>query len=78
MDPDSKITNFVYKFKNYDNSIEEVSEDITIPFDGCPEEIVSNLMNKMDPMMRYLDADVRKSFGSSISPLDLSLNAFQL
>ncbi|XP_055849191.1 protein C12orf4 homolog [Episyrphus balteatus] len=55
---DTKIVNFIYKYKNYDDSDQEISQSITIPFKSCQQEIVSTIMNKMDPMMRYLDADI--------------------
>lgn len=57
---DNKTVKFVYKYKSYDETDQEVEMDITIPFEECLEEYVTKLMNKMDPVMRYSDTNVGK------------------
>ncbi|XP_037949822.1 protein C12orf4 homolog [Teleopsis dalmanni] len=50
------ITTFTYKYKGHDGKDLEVALDITLPYENeSLEELVTQLLGQMDPMMRYLD-----------------------
>lgn len=55
----TRIVKFVYAYKDYAGEDNEASLDIKFPFeDDSIEELVTQLLSQMDPMMRYLDEDV--------------------
>ncbi|ALC47815.1 CG9986, partial [Drosophila busckii] len=56
-----KIVKFVYNYKDHEGTDRLASLDITFPFEdeeGCVEDLVTQLLAQMDPMMRYLDEDI--------------------
>ncbi|CAD7084346.1 unnamed protein product [Hermetia illucens] len=55
---DNGTVDFVYKYTNHDGTEKTIEEKIELPFDGDVGELVNKMMNEMEPMMRYLDADV--------------------
>lgn len=55
---DNGTVDFVYKYTNHDGNEKTIEEKIELPFDGDVGELVNKMMNEMEPMMRYLDADV--------------------
>ncbi|KAL7730013.1 hypothetical protein ACLKA6_009307 [Drosophila palustris] len=55
----TRTVNFVYAYKDYAGKDCEAKLDIKFPFeDDSIEELVTQLLSQMDPMMRYLDEDV--------------------
>ncbi|XP_058979439.1 protein C12orf4 homolog [Musca domestica] len=46
---------FIYNYKDQEGSCKNVSLDIRIPYDDCLDELVTQVLSKMDPMMRFLD-----------------------
>ncbi|KAH8295407.1 hypothetical protein KR018_010900 [Drosophila ironensis] len=51
---------FIYKYKNHEGADCESRQDVTFPFEQEDlEELVTKLMGQMDPMMRYLDENIR-------------------
>ncbi|KAH8312636.1 hypothetical protein KR044_011829, partial [Drosophila immigrans] len=54
----TRTVNFVYAYKDYAGKECEANLDIKFPFeDENIEELVTQLLAQMDPMMRYLDED---------------------
>lgn len=52
---------FLYTYLDYEGKNQEASLTITIPYeDECLEELVTLVLNQMDPMMRYLDENKSK------------------
>ncbi|XP_036324028.1 protein C12orf4 homolog isoform X2 [Rhagoletis pomonella] len=58
---DRNIKKFVYKYQNHEGKACEESIDIGFPFESdeeCLDELVTRLLNSMDPMQRYLDRNI--------------------
>ncbi|CAD6993081.1 protein C12orf4 homolog isoform X2 [Ceratitis capitata] len=52
---------FIYNYKNYNDEDSSVRIGIELPFDAeneCLDELVTRLLNDMDPMQRYLDENI--------------------
>lgn len=57
----TRTVNFLYAYKDYAGKDCEAKLDIKLPFeDDSIDELVTQLLSQMDPMMRYLDEDVSK------------------
>ncbi|KAH8392902.1 hypothetical protein KR215_009089, partial [Drosophila sulfurigaster] len=55
----TRTVNFVYAYKDHAGKDCEAKLDVKFPFeDESLEELVTQLLAQMDPMMRYLDEDV--------------------
>lgn len=60
MEPIRSVT-FTYNYKDYAEKDCQAKLNIQFPFgDGSLEELVTQLLAQMDPMMRYLDEDISK------------------
>lgn len=60
MEPTRAVT-FTYDYKDYAEKNCQAKLDIQFPFeDDSLEELVTQLLAQMDPMMRYLDEDISK------------------
>ncbi|XP_073816455.1 FERRY endosomal RAB5 effector complex subunit 3 [Musca autumnalis] len=46
---------FSYDYRDHEGSQKEVSLEIRIPYDDCLDELVTQILSRMDPMMRLLD-----------------------
>lgn len=56
-----RIVPFTYDYKDYAGKECQAKLDIQFPFeDDTLEELVTQLLAQMDPMMRYLDEDISK------------------
>ncbi|KAI8130488.1 hypothetical protein FF38_11855 [Lucilia cuprina] len=50
---------FKYSYQDHEGKNQEASLEITIPYeDECLEELVTQILSQMDPMMRYLDENI--------------------
>lgn len=57
----NRTVQFIYNYKDYAGKGCEAKLDIKLPFeDESLEELVTQLLAQMDPMMRYLDEDISK------------------
>ncbi|EDW67705.1 ferry endosomal RAB5 effector complex subunit 3 [Drosophila virilis] len=55
----NRTVQFIYNYKDYAGKDCEAKLDIKLPFeDESLEELVTQLLAQMDPMMRYLDEDI--------------------
>ncbi|EDV91070.1 protein C12orf4 homolog [Drosophila grimshawi] len=55
----SRVVQFVYNYKDYASKDCQAKLDIKFPFeDGSLEELVTQLLAQMHPMMRYLDENI--------------------
>lgn len=58
---ETSVVQFVYNYKDYAGKDCIAKLDITFPFeDESIDELVTQLLAQMDPMMRYLDEDISK------------------
>lgn len=52
---------FCYSYRDHEGNPQEASLEINIPHeDECLEELVTEIISQMDPMMRYLDENISK------------------
>lgn len=56
---------FLYNYRDYEGISREVTLDVTIPYEDNLEDLVTQMLSKMDPMMRILDANTGKNIGIS-------------
>lgn len=60
MEP-TRTVSFVYNYKDYAGKACQAQLDIQFPFENDSiEELVTQILAQMDPMMRYLDEDISK------------------
>lgn len=57
----SKLLEFVYIYRNYDETEKVINYPIEIPFKDNCDELSYQIVAKMDPMMGYLNAEEGKN-----------------
>lgn len=57
----TRTVSFIYNYKDYAGKDCQAQLDIQFPFENDSiEELVTQLLAQMNPMMRYLDEDISK------------------
>ncbi|XP_075148215.1 FERRY endosomal RAB5 effector complex subunit 3 [Haematobia irritans] len=54
----TSIKQFQYKYKDHEGEQREATIDIIIPYEDSLEELSTQLLAQMDPMMRFLDENI--------------------
>uniref|UniRef100_A0A1B0BPS2 Macro domain-containing protein n=1 Tax=Glossina palpalis gambiensis TaxID=67801 RepID=A0A1B0BPS2_9MUSC len=55
----SNRVKFIYDYKDHENKDQQACLNINIPYEEeCLDELVTQLLNQMDPMLRYLDENI--------------------
>lgn len=55
----SNLVKFIYDYKDHENKDQQACLNINIPYEEeCLDELVTQLLNQMDPMLRFLDENI--------------------